>query len=539
MKKYSIILFSIVSISLLSSCSDWLNLKPEDGVIREEFWKTKEQVNSAVIGCYSSLLNGPVEKMFLWGELRADMVENGISPINTYTEVIDGEISVSNSVVNWASLYATINNCNTVLKFAPTVQSVDATFTDKQLKQYEAEVLTLRAMMYFYLVRSFRDVPLVLEASVSDDQKFSIPKTDGKIILDTLVHDLKIAAANAPITYNSNAENKSRITSWTAKTLLADIYLWQEKYAECNALCNEIIGSGKFNLIPIDRKKEYITSGGIPIDSVYIANESDADNMFVQTYVNGKSIESIFEIPFTTLKTNPFYAMLGPTANRLKPKLDVVDGQIFPEALYSEHSDASDIRGSGCSYRVGVVWKYVGTSRTGAARAVTEYTTPWIVYKYSDVLLMNAEALNQLGLMSSGDDAQTAYSNSIYYMNLVREARNAVNTSDYRFIPGSVDGKSLEKAILDERAREFTYEGKRWYDVLRNAKRGTEGNPGSYAGNNLQYLLSLAISSASPQKQQSLVAKYKDPKHNSHYWPIYISEIEANKQLKQNEFYAQ
>jgi starch-binding outer membrane protein, SusD/RagB family len=533
MKKYSIILFSIISISLLSSCSDWLNLKPEDGVIREEFWKTKEQVNSAVIGCYASLLGGPVEKMFLWGELRGDMVENGISPINNYTEVIDGEISVSNPVVNWASLYITINNCNTVLKFAPAVQSVDGTFTEKQLKQYEAEALTLRAMMYFQLVRSFRDVPLVLEASISDDQKFSIPKTDGSVILDTLVHDLKIAAANAPIAYNSNAENKNRITSWTAKTLLADIYLWQEKYSECNALCNEIIGSGKFNLIPLEKKKEYVLSGGTIVDSVYVANESDADNMFVQSYVSGNSIESIFEIPFTNLKTNPFYTILNPTSNRLKPKLDIVDGQIFPGALYSDFSEASDIRGSGCSYRVGVIWKYIGTSRTGLPRVSTEYTTPWIVYKYSDVLLMNAEALNQMGLVASGDEAQNNYSNSIYYMNLVRSARNAVNTSDYKFISGNVDGKSLEKAILDERAREFSYEGKRWYDVLRYAKRG------NYEGNNIQYLLSLAINSASPQKQQSLVAKYKDPRHNSHYWPIYISEIEANKQLKQNEFYAQ
>ncbi|MEI7501769.1 MAG: RagB/SusD family nutrient uptake outer membrane protein [Paludibacter sp.] len=533
MKKYSSILFSIIAISLLSSCSDWLNLKPEDGVIREEYWKTKEQVNSAVIGCYSSLLNGPVEKMFLWGELRADMVENGIFPINIYAEVIDGEISSSNSVVNWGSIYTTINNCNTLLKYASTVQDIDGTFTDRQLKAYEAEALTLRAMMYFQLVRSFKDVPLVLEASISDDQKFSIPKTDGNAILDTLVHDLKIAAANAPIAYNSNAENKNRITSWSAKTLLADIYLWQEKYSECNALCNEVIGSGKYNLIPVEKKKNYLLSSGVVFDSVYVANESDADNVFIKTYVTGNSMESIFEIPFTTLKNNPFYAMLGPTANRLKPKLDIVDGTIFPGSLYLDYPDATDIRGSGCSYRIGLAWKYIGTSRTGLPRATTEYTSPWIVYKYSDVLLMNAEALNQMGQMTSGEEAQNDYSSSIYNMNLVRSARNAVNTSDYRFKSGEVDGKSLERAILDERAREFSYEGKRWYDVLRFAKRG------NYEGNNIQYLLTLAVNSASPAKQESLKAKYKDPKHNSHYWPISNSELEANKQLTQNEFYAQ
>ena len=67
MKKYIKILFvSILAISS-TSCSNWLNLAPEDGVIREEYWQTKEQVNSAVIGCYSALLNGTTEKMFMWG----------------------------------------------------------------------------------------------------------------------------------------------------------------------------------------------------------------------------------------------------------------------------------------------------------------------------------------------------------------------------------------------------------------------------------------------------------------------------------------
>lgn len=525
--------FILVAILTLSSCDNWLNLAPEDGVIRQEFWKTKEQVNSAVVGCYASMQDGPVTNMFLWGELRADMVDKGVSPNNNYNDIIDGEISASNSVVNWADFYQTINNCNTVLKFAPSVMSLDGTFTDKQLKAYQAEVLTIRAMMYFYLVRSFRDVPLVLDASVSDDQNFLIPKTDGSIILDTLVNNLKFAATYAPISYDTNAKNKSRITAWTAKTLLADVYLWQEKYNESLALCQEIINSGRYSLIPVERISTPVADNGVVIDSVYVANESDADKMFTQTYVNGDCIESIFEIPFTSLKPNPFYSLLGPTVNKLVPKLDIVDGGIFPSPVYATASDATDIRGSGCSYRLGVVWKYVGTSRSGIVRDATNYTTPWIVYKYSDVLLMAAEDLNQIGIHLNNDSiAQPYYQQSISLMNQVRTARNAVQTSDYKFT-GTVVGKMLEKAILDERAREFAFEGKRWYDVLRYAKRD------NYGGSNLQYLINLAISSASPQKQQSLIAKYKDPHHNSHYWPIYINDIQTNKNLKQNDFYAQ
>ena len=533
MKKH-IKIFSVSVIALLfASCSDWLNLGPEDGVTRQEFWKTKEHVHSAVIGCYASLLDGPVEKMFLWGELRADMLTNGVSPNNNYSDIFDGEISPSNSVVDWADLYTVINNCNIVLDQAPAVRKNDATFTEKQLKEYEAEVLTLRAMMYFTLVRSFRDVPLALEGYISDDQNFYLPATPGDQILDTLIHDLKIASANAPVTYNNVEKNNIRITSWAAKALLADIYLWKEKYAECNALCQEIIGSGRFSMIPLEKQAFEIAEGGVVIDTVTIPNESDADKMFVQTYVDGKSVESIFEIPFTVIKTNPFYSLLGSPTYTLRPKLEIVDGIIFPEPLYTTASEATDIRGSGCSYRAGMVWKYVGTSRTGIARSSVNYTSPWIVYKYSDVLLMKAEALNQIGLQTHDESAQDYYKQSIAAMKIVRDARNAVETSDYQFDDNDVNGQSLEKVILDERAREFSYEGKRWYDVLRYAKRN------NYEGTNIQYLINLAINSASPEKQQSLIAKYKDPFHNSHYWPIYIREIETNPNLKQNEFYAQ
>lgn len=534
MKKHIKIVFIAFLGIFSTSCSNWLNLTPEDGVTREEYWQTKEQVNSAVVGCYSAMIDGPVERMFLWGELRADMVDNGLLLAANYNQVIDGEISPSNIIVNWADFYQVINNCNTVLKFAPGVQKLDGTFTDKQLKEYEAEALTVRAMMYFYLVRSFKDVPLVTDASVSDDQNYAIAKTPGAEILDTLVHDLKIAVVNAPLSYSSTAKNKSRITANAAKTLLADIYLWQENYIECNRLCQEVIGSGMYSMIPVATSPfEIKDNGGTVVDVVTIPSESDAEKMFTQSYVTGNSVESIFELPFTTIKQNPFYSLLGPTINYLKPRTDIVEDLIFPPTIYQgDARDAVDVRGSGCSYKGGLIWKYIGTSRSNILRASTNYTAPWIIYKYSDILLMKAEALNQLGLMTSSDaEKQAYYKAATDAMGIVRTARNAVITPEYKY-NGDIDGASLEESILNERAREFAYEGKRWYDVLRYAKRN------DYKGNNILYLLDVAVNSASPEKQQSLIAKYKDPKHNSHYWPIYEFELEANKALKQNEFYA-
>ncbi len=532
MRTVKLFVFIVITMAV-TSCQDWLSLAPEDGVIQQEYWQNKEEVNAAVAGCYASVMDGPVLKMFMWGELRADMLEGGSRPSSIFTTIFDGEISPENSVVDWSTLYTVINNCNIVLKFAPDVQKRDGTFTQKLLKSYQAEALTLRAIMYFQLVRSFKDVPLCLEAYTSDDQNLYPGKMDGNIILDSLVNDLKIAINNAPATYGTNLKDKCRITSHTAKTVLADIYLWQEKYAECNTLCNEIIQSGRYGLIAVERQKQIVYDENlVAIDSVYIPNESDAEKMFVNTYVMGQSIESIFEIPFTTEKNNQFYTFLGPSINSLRVKSDIVDGGIFPSPLYSSYKAAIDVRGEGCSFRNGLVWKYIGTSRNGITRNSLNYTTPWIFYKYADVLLMKAEACNQLGLRADDIVAQQFYKEAVESLNALRDARNAVPTDAYKFSIGNIDGKELEKAILQERAREFAYEGKRWFDVLRYAKRD------NYGGNNLDYLIHLAVNSATPSKQQSLIAKYRDPKRNSHYWPIYIKEIETNKNITQNEYYS-
>ena len=122
----------LVMLSSASSCKKWLALEPENGIIRENFWKTKEQVQAAVLGCYASLLIGPsgsygnvnydrglTENLFLWGELRADMLTPSTGITNEELDVMNVNILETNSITNWRSVYRTINYCNTVIDFAP------------------------------------------------------------------------------------------------------------------------------------------------------------------------------------------------------------------------------------------------------------------------------------------------------------------------------------------------------------------------------------------------------------------------------------
>ena len=156
-----------------TSCNKWLDLQPRDGITKQEFWKTKEDVAAAVAGCYNSLLASPpgvndrslLEYMFVHGELRGDMISPGIGMTVDELNILNVNITEDNNFARWAAYYRTINYCNTVIDSAPAVKGTDPTFTDAQLNAFVAEALTLRSLMYFYLVRIYSDVPLKLKAT--------------------------------------------------------------------------------------------------------------------------------------------------------------------------------------------------------------------------------------------------------------------------------------------------------------------------------------------------------------------------------------
>src|SRR4051812_45855536 len=219
MKRYKNIvtrLFALILLSTMFSCKKYLDLQPQDGIIRQNFWKTKEQLQAAVFGIYASLLGPPAgvtdrplaEYLFLWGELRADMLTASFGAAGEELEIMSSNIVSSNSITNWRSIYRTINYCNTVIDFAPSVIENDKTLTQDALNAYLAEAKTIRALMYFYLVRSFRDVPLVLKATSSDAQLEQLSKSTDKDVLAQILKDLNEAEPSAVLTYNDQASDK-------------------------------------------------------------------------------------------------------------------------------------------------------------------------------------------------------------------------------------------------------------------------------------------------------------------------------------------
>ncbi|MBO5663961.1 MAG: RagB/SusD family nutrient uptake outer membrane protein, partial [Bacteroidales bacterium] len=346
-----------------TSCGEWLNLSPEDGVTREDFWQSKEQVESAVIGIYCEMMNTEcVNRMFLWGELRADMVIDGTKPNAAYTAIRSGEIASDNVVCKWSDFYSVINNCNLVLEYADQAVELDASYSQQEAELFKAEAKALRAMMYFYLTRSFGDVPMVLEASVSDDQDYHIAKTSQDSILDQIIFDLteaeRVMETNNPA-YNMEFP-KGRMTVWAVKALLADAYLWKGNYDAAIQRCDAIINSEEFVLISVPRT-------ALPgVENLYFSDVTAIDLMFNKVWATGNSEESIFELNFDETKTNGFYNLFASARNVLVANVDYIEGNYFP--LYELDESVYDVRSNGYSYQGTIIWKYMALTRQGTAR---------------------------------------------------------------------------------------------------------------------------------------------------------------------------
>ncbi|AOZ98773.1 RagB/SusD family nutrient uptake outer membrane protein [Flavobacterium commune] len=479
-----------------SSCDSYLDLRPQDGIIREEFWKTKEDIQAAVIGIYSSMLNSPPgvndlplsQYLFMYGELRGDMIAPGGNVTEDQRDIMNSNIIASNELTDWSAFYRTINYCNTVIDLAPAVRAEDPTLTQTQLNHFLSEALAIRAYLYFTLARTYRDVPLKLDATLSDADNFQLPTNTQSEVFAQVIKDLELAEQYGVEDYGDNASNRGRITTYAINAMQADVYLWVEDYEKAVIAADKVIASPRFRLIQA------------------------SSNWFTTVYAQGNSTESIFEFQFTPSNLNSFYNIFV-----IRPQFlgrESVLEDVFGIDL--ENANNRDVRGERASLVPGTsqIYKYVGLNFNDY-KEVQNSDTHWFVYRFADVLLMKAEALTEL---NRGSEA-------IEIIEEIRLRRNALEVTSQEV--GSENKIEIINYLLAERAREFAYEGKRWFDILRNAKRNNYER--------LDIILDAGVSGALPEQQQSVVAKLRDP--NSHYLPINTNELFANKALVQNPFY--
>lgn len=481
---YIIAIAGTVSTITMYSCSEWLSIEPENDLIEEEFWTKTEDVEGVLAATYDALRENSLNNL-IWGELRADMMEvsSRITAFADFNRIAQSDITTTNSKINWSGYYKTINLANTLMYFSTDVMEKDKTFTQDIKDAYEAEALFLRSLSYFYLVRLWKDVPLVLKPSISDTVDLFIPKSTENVVLNHVIGDLKKARDLAYTTeYINNPEYyKGRANKYSILALMADIYLWQEKYQDCVNTCDEIINSGLFSL------ENY--------------------NDWFKLYYPGNSMkESIFEVQYNSLYTdqeNPIYTDLV--------TLGAGSGGFFPtDNLERIFQVPTDIRKATAQEDPEPQNKYTAKDINGFTRVVTEKDANFIIYRYAEVLLLKAEALAELNDIQGANE-------------ILRElAQRAGSTYS-----GLFNQDELRLYILEERAREFAAEGKRWFDVLRYAKRDNFQRK--------QFIINMVLGNAGVQERQVLKTRVYDTM--SYYLPIPENELIYNQNLVQNPFY--
>ncbi len=479
--------FIAIALLMQFGCSgEWLELLPPSGLTREEFWRTKEDVEAVLMASYSTFSTMD-NLMFIHGESRGDMVTDDINLDENVRNIMNGNIYPDNWLCNWENFYKVINYCNEIIDNAAGVQEIDKTFTDYQLKGFVSEAYFIRSLAYFYLVRIFKDVPYITKPSETDDAELYVTKTDGNAILDSLRKDLSEARKYLSDTYIVVAEIKGRASKEACEALLADIALWQFDYNAVIEHVDNIIMSDKVELLP---------------SALWFGN-----------YYPGNSLESIFEFQFDDLQNqrNNIYGMTQVDGREFDPSATAVQ-------MFSRKYSNEPFRGEDISIRKNMeddytIWKYVGlqpdgnTVRPGYMQAGAN----WIVYRYAEVLLMKAEALSQLG----------RYNEALELINEIRKRAGVILLS----IADSPI--AYEDAILNERALELAFEGKRWFDLVRMGRRN------NYARK--EKLVEQIIKNVPSTQKRILGSKLTNP--NGWYMPIYKLELERNLNLVQNPYY--
>ena len=165
---------------MLAGCSDFLDVEPQNVITLEQFWNEETDVKNIIAGCYSGMASyGMISRMMIWGEFRSEnVINNGsITKDVNLERILKENIMANNGYTNWQEFYNIINRCNTVMEYAPGVAEKDPSYTQSELKADIAEVTAIRALCYFYLIRTFRDVPYSEEAFLDDSQQLALPAT--------------------------------------------------------------------------------------------------------------------------------------------------------------------------------------------------------------------------------------------------------------------------------------------------------------------------------------------------------------------------
>lgn len=561
------------AVLTLGSCNDFLTIYPTDKTVGEDFWKKKEDVDQMVTGAYAAMLSYNVqERSIVWGALRSDELVKRSSYSNTTIDnVLAMNLLPTNGYNSWGSFYNVINRCNIVLNHAAGVMDEDPEFTQGDYETVRGQMLALRSLCYFYLVRAFRDVPYTTQSYEDDDQVMQLPQMCPDSVLNYCIQDLKEAETKVMRSgaYGTgNWRNMGYITRDAVYALLADIYLWrasmnnsQSDYQSCIEYADKVIASK--DQYYRETSKQSISGGTDDIYHLYDGRVAHGN-----IFGTNNCRESILEWQYdgdrnSNTALENYYDMSGSSdshdasgmveASQLFNSVNTDANTVTGTKVYASRNDYRfwnnvflanssealqlEIRKMVKKSNLGDITSLnVGESKT--SNNFNNYQRNWIVYRLTDVMLMKAEAQVQTAASDSDAVLRSAF-NLVQVVNKRSMTTDATDTLKYSDFTSK---NSMEELVLCERERELCFEGKRWFDLMRYAYRHMEGV------NSRQKMADVNTWPSLPRTFTNLIVRkydtggdavaYKMKTEPFMYWPVSRSEIHTNLMLKQNPVYS-
>lgn len=436
----------LIFIITLVSCEDFLEENAKSFIASSNFFENEEQAISGINSAYGSLRNEGVNLEFLYmNDVSADDL---IPKVGQPSDRVAMDLQVYASEHTflyeiWKNQYEGINRANVVLS-----EVNDSNVSTELMKRLHAEAKFLRAFYHFRLVRWFGDVPLMTKDTRSTEESVLFPvRTPSEDVYAQIIEDLKYAEVNLDNKYSYGDENYYRATKGAAKALLAKVYITMagnplldiSKWILAKEKCNEIIEdkevygyklvSNITDIFDVDKEAlntEHIWSlpgsTGLSVDGWYYTRMK-------RYFVTWTSILPTNEV----LGTSTFGAIsIWDDSNDFRRKV----------ALAAKSGNSiTDVDNSGTK----VCGKYWDPEQDAYARNDFPYI------RFSEVYYMLAETL-----VETNDDLDAA----LDIINMFRD-RAGVLPIDY------TDSVDLRKIIHDEKRKEFLFEGKRRYDLIR------------------------------------------------------------------------
>lgn len=445
-----------------------------------DYINNQSSLDGAVTATYGTLqpiYNGGAAGFQLFGEVASDNSTTQTGGIGAH--VLDRFIfdpSFSAFSQFWNLSYKSIAQANIVISRAPGI-AMDQVLQ----KRYIAEARFIRALGYFNLVRIFGDVPLVTAEIKDYKDAYNFGRTPVNEVYSQVIQDLQAAATDLPANYTG--ADIGRTTSGAAKALLGKVYLTRNKYPEAAAILTEVINSGAYSLLA-DYNSVFSTT-----------NEMNNEIIFAVRYMRGGlGLGSGFGGAMIPANSGTDILKTGATNGSYNAEMPDLANAFSSQDKRKSISVGYYAAGQPTSYYSS---KFIDQQTTTPVDAEND----WIVLRYADVLLMQAEALNELN--RTGE--------AVTLINQVRQRAGLADTT-------GLDQPGFRLAVENERRLELSMEGHRWFDLVRTGRALTVMN-NHFTANAVFYGATYTL------KPYQLL------------FPIPLSEIQTNPKLTQNQGY--